>query len=255
MGKLLKQQRRGKGTQAYKAPSHRYKAELCYRHLDPVEKTGSLRGQVMGFIDDPSRGALLMDVRFEDGSENYLIAPEGIQIGQEVRTGAESGMSIGNVLPISKIPEGTMIFNLEMAPGDGGKLVRTPGSYATIVSRERDFVYVKMPSKHTLVLLGGCRAQIGVVCGGGRLEKPLMKAGNSFYKKHAQNHKWPVNRGVHMSAYTHPFGGKQHHKGRGSMTSRNAPPGRKVGHIAARSVGRKKSHVEEKKLESKQGKK
>ena len=255
MGKLLKQQRRGKGSQAYKAPSHRYKAELCYRHLDPVEKTGSLRGQVMGFLDDPARGALLMDVRFEDGSETYLIAPEGMQIGQEVRTGAESGMALGNVLPISKIPEGTAIFNVEMAPGDGGKLVRTPGSYATIVSREKDVVYVKMPSKHTLVLMGACRAQVGVVCGGGRLEKPLMKAGNSFFKKHAQNRKWPVNRGVHMSAYTHPFGGKQHHKGRGSMTSRNAPPGRKVGHIAARSTGRKKAQVEEQKLESKQGKK
>ena len=83
------------------------------------------------------------------------------------------------------------------------------------------------------------------MCGGGRLEKPLMKAGTNFYKKHAQNRKWPVNRGVHMSAYTHPFGGKQHHKGRGSATSRNAPPGRKVGHIAARSTGRKKAHVEE----------
>ena len=77
---------------------------------------------------------------------------------------------------------------------------------------------------------------------------PLMKAGTNFYKKHAQNRKWPVNRGVHMSAYTHPFGGKQHHKGRGSATSRNAPPGRKVGHIAARSTGRKKVHVEEMKI-------
>jgi len=239
---------------AYKSPSHRYKTELCYRPLDENEKTGSLRGQIMGFLDDPARGALLMDVAFEDGSAAYLLAPEGVQIGQEIRTGASSQLGIGNVLPISKIPEGTMIFNLEMTPGDGGKLVRAPGSSASIVSREKNFVYVKMPSKHTLVLLGGCRAQIGVVCGGGRLEKPLMKAGVNFYKKHAQNRKWPVNRGVHMSAYTHPFGGKQHHKGRGSATSRNAPPGRKVGHIAARSTGRKKSHVEEQRLESKQGK-
>ena len=148
-----------------------------------------------------------------------------------------------------------MIFNIELAPGDGGKLVRAPGSYATIISREKDKVYIKLPSKQTLVLLGNCRAQIGVVCGGGRLEKPLLKAGNNFYKKHAQNRKWPVNRGVHMSAYTHPFGGKQHHKGRGSATSKNAPPGRKVGHIAARSTGRKKSHVEEQKLEQKNQKK
>lgn len=249
MGKLLKQQRRGKGSGAYRAPSHRYKAELSYRSLSDEEKSGSTRGQVVDFVDDPARGALLMVVRFEDGTGMHMLAPEGIRIGSEVRTGAESGIGLGFCLPLSRIPEGAMIYNIEMAPGDGGKLVRAPGSYASIVSRERDSVYVKMPSKHTLVLQGTCRAQLGVVCGGGRLEKPLMKAGNSFYKKHAQNRKWPVNRGVHMSAYTHPFGGKQHHKGRGSMTSRNAPPGRKVGHIAARSVGRKKSHVEEQKLD------
>ena len=255
MGKLLRQQRRGKGSVAYKAPSHRYKAELAYRRLDESEKSGSLRGQVVDFIDDPSRGALLMEVRFEDGTSSCMLAPEGMRIGQEIRTGAASSISMGSCLPISRIPEGAMIYNIEMAPGDGGKLVRAPGSYATIVSREKDVVYVKLPSKHTLVLLGNCRAQVGVVCGGGRLEKPLLKAGANFYKKHAQNRKWPVNRGVHMSAYTHPFGGKQHHKGRGSATSRNAPPGRKVGHLAARSTGRKKAHVEEQKLEQKQAKK
>jgi large subunit ribosomal protein L2 len=248
MGKLLKQQRRGKGSVAYRAPSHRYKADLVFRKFDATERSGSLRGQVMHFVDDPARGALLMDVQFEDGSRLHLLAPEGMAVGQEISSGAQARIGLGSCLPLSRIPEGSMIYNIEMAPGDGGKLVRTPGSYATIVSREKDSVYIVLPSKATMILPGSCRAQIGVVCGGGRLEKPLMKAGANFYKKHAQNRKWPVNRGVHMSAYTHPFGGKQHHKGRGSATSRNAPPGRKVGHIAARSTGRKKAHVEEQKL-------
>jgi len=254
MGKLLKQQRRGKGSVSYRAPNHRYKAELAYRRLEGIEKTGATRGQVVSFVDDPARGALLMGIIFEDGTTGFMLAPEGISVGQSIHTGASSPLEIGSCLPLSRIPEGTMIFNIEMAPGDGGKLVRAPGSYGSIVSREKDNVFIKLPSKHTLVLQGTCRAQIGVVCGGGRLEKPLMKAGANFYKKHAQNRKWPVNRGVHMSAYTHPFGGKQHHKGRGSMTSRNAPPGRKVGHIAARSVGRKKAHVEEAKLAEKNNK-
>jgi len=248
MGKLLKQQRRGKGSVAYKAPSHRYKAELAFRKYDEGEKTGSIRGQVVGFTDDPSRGAILMQVQFEDGSFSFMLAPEGACLGQEVWSGANAKLGLGNCIPLSRIPEGAPIFNIEMNPGDGGKLVRSPGSSGTLVSREKDYVFVKLPSKHTLELQGTCRAQLGIVCGGGRLEKPLMKAGTSFYKKHAQNRKWPVNRGVHMSAYTHPFGGKQHHKGRGSATSANAPPGRKVGHIAARSTGRKKSHVEERKL-------
>ena len=255
MGKLLKQQRRGKGSFAYRATSHRYKAELAFRKFDEREKTGSVRGQVMGFTDDPARGALLMDVIFEDGTNSFMLAPEGAHVGQEVWSGSTAALGLGNCVPLSKIPEGASIYNIEMSPGDGGKLVRAPGSCATLVPREKNMVFVKLPSKHTLSLQGTCRAQLGIVCGGGRLEKPLLKAGNNFYKKHAQNRKWPVNRGVHMSAYTHPFGGKQHHKGRGSATSRNAPPGRKVGHIAARSTGRKKSHVEEQKLESKQGKK
>ncbi len=255
MGKLLRQQRRGKGSVAYHAPSHRYKADVIFRKLDTIERAGAIRGQILQFVDDPARGALLMDVKFEDGSNVFLLAPEGASVGQEVHSGSEAKIGIGSCLPLSKIPEGASIFNVEMAPGDGGKLVRAPGSYATIVSREKDMVYVKLPSKTTVILQGTCRAQVGVVCGGGRLEKPLMKAGTNFYKKHAQNRKWPVNRGVHMSAYTHPFGGKQHHKGRGSMTSKNAPPGRKVGHIAARSVGRKKAHVEAQKLEEKNSRK
>lgn len=248
MGKLLRQQRRGKGSVAYHAPSHRYKEKLTYLKYEGTERGGSLRGQVVGFTDDPARGALLMDVLFENGARHRLLAPEGIAIGDEVQSGSQSKIGRGFVLPLSKIPEGASIYNVELAPGAGGQLVRTPGSYATVISREEGKVYVKMPSKQSLTLQGACRAQLGIVSGGGRLEKPLLKAGANFYKKHAQNRKWPVNRGVHMSAYTHPFGGKQHHKGRGSMTSRNAPPGRKVGHIAARSTGRRKSHVQEQKM-------
>ena len=145
------------------------------------------------------------------------------------------------LLPLSKVPDGMFIFNVENSPGDGGKFVRAPGGYAVIVSKEGNKAFVKMPSKKVISLQASCRAQIGIVCGGGRLELPLLKAGANFYKKHAQNRKWPVNRGVKMSAYNHPYGGKQHHRGRSSCTSRGASPGRKVGHIAAKSTGRKKS--------------
>ncbi len=255
MGKLLRQQRRGKGSVSYKAPSHRYKAELKYKRFEGTEKTGVLRGQIIDFIDDPARGALLMHVKFEDGSESKMLAPEGSFIGQQIFTGAKANLELGSCIPLSKFPDGAPIYNIELSPGDGGKVVRAAGSYASVVSKEKGRVYVKLPSKRTLALDSSCRAQLGIVCGGGRLEKPLLKAGVNFHKKHAQNRKWPVVRGVHMSPYSHPFGGKQHHHGRSSMTSRNAPPGRKVGHIAARSVGRKKAHVEEKKATEKDEKK
>lgn len=244
MGKLLKQQRRGKGSGAYRAPSHRYYTDLQYRRYDAIEKEASVRGQIVGFVDDPSRGALLMEVALANGERIALLAPEGAKLGAWVELGLRAGYSLGGVCPLSRMPDGAMVYNLEMQPGDGGKLVRAPGSYATIVSREKDYVYVKLPSRKVVSLQAECRAQIGVVCGGGRLEKPLMKAGANFYKKHAQNRRWPVNRGVKMCAYTHPFGGKQHHKGRSSTIGRGAPPGRKVGHIAARSTGRRKARMD-----------
>jgi large subunit ribosomal protein L2 len=245
MGKLLKQQRRGKGSGAYRAPSHRYKAKVAFRPLDEVEKTGSLRGAVMKFEDDPGHQTVLMLVRFVDNTEIWLPAAEGIAIGDEVHTGAAAPMARSAILPLSRVPEGGYVFNIERSPGDGGKLARAPGAYAVVSAREHGIVYLKMPSHQTVEMQSTCRAQVGITCGGGRLERPLLKAGANHYKKHAQNRKWPVNRGVHMSAYTHPFGGKQHHKGRSSATSRGAPPGRKVGNIAARSMGRRKVKREE----------
>ena len=97
-----------------------------------------------------------------------------------------------------------------------------------------------LPSRHTISLSNECRAQLGVVAGGGIKEQVIVKAGKSHYMMHTLNRMWPHNRGVKMNPVDHPFGGKQHHKGKSSMTSRNAPPGRKVGHIAASRTGRRK---------------
>jgi len=241
MGKKLKQQKRGKGSPRYLAPSNRYKAELLYRNYDDIEKTGVLKGQVLEFVDDPSRGALLMKVRYDNGEEGFLLAPEGICIHDNLELGAQASLSMGNVLPLYRIPDGSFIYNLELNPGDGGKLVRTPGSYAVLVSKEGPRAFVKLPSKKVVALSSDVRAQVGVVCGGGRSERPMLKAGVQYYKKKAQNRIWPVPRGVHQSVYNHPFGGKQHHEGKPTTVSRGAPPGRKVGHLAARSTGRRKT--------------
>lgn len=242
MGKRLKQQRRGGGSPAYKAPTTRYKVDLQYRPYDDEEKAGMLRAQIVEFVDDPGRDALLMKVLYDNGEKGYLIAPEGAIEGDYVEVGAQAKLSIGNLLPLYRIPDGAYIFNVERTPGDRGKLIKTPGSYATIVSRKGNVVFVKLPSKRTIALSADCRAQLGIVAGGGRQERPLMKAGNAFYKyKKARNRMWPHNRGVKMSVYNHPFGGKQHHEGKSTTVSRGAPPGRKVGHLAAKSTGRKKA--------------
>ncbi|MEM3030699.1 MAG: 50S ribosomal protein L2 [Candidatus Micrarchaeia archaeon] len=239
MGKMLRQQRRGKGSPAYRAPSHRFKADVAFRPYDEIEKNSALKGVVVGFVDDPARSAPLMEVLFDNNERLLLIAPEGIKEGDVVSAGAASDVRPGSILPLANIPDGMPVYAIECAPGDGGKLVRTAGSAAFVVSREGDEVLIRLPSKSVRAFDARCRAQVGVVAGGGRLELPFMKAGAAHYAMRARNKAWPHVRGVAMNPYNHPFGGVQHHKGRGSAVARGTPPGRKVGHLAARSLGRK----------------
>ena len=240
MGKRLKQQKRGAGRPRYLAPSHRYKTNLKYRDYDDIEQTGVLTGEVVEFIDDPGRSAILMKVKYDNNETGLLLAPEGIAIGDDIDVGVQGKLKLGSVLPLYRIPDGAYIFNLERNPGDGGTMVKASGSYANIVAKEGKVVYVKLPSKKTITLSSECRAQLGVIAGGGRLEAPMLKAGVNHYKKKAQNRLWPVVRGVHQAAYSHPHGGKQHHAGKPTTVARSASPGSKVGHIAARQTGRKK---------------
>jgi len=245
MGKKLIQQRLGKGSPSFRRPSSRCKADVEYRDLDDAEKSGKLGGRVIGFVDDPARTALLMEVKLENNESNILIAPEGAMIGDRIEVGAAAEVRAGNVLPLNAIPEGMPVYNIEITPGDGGKLVRSSGTTAFIVSHEEGRVTVRLPSKKLKVLDGRCRAEIGVICGGGRLEKPFLKAGKRFHAMGAMNRRWPNVRGVAMNPYNHPFGGKEHHKGRGSSVSRSTPPGRKVGHLASRRTGRRRGKSSE----------
>ena len=236
MGKRLKQQRRGKGSNAYTKPPHYSKADVLFGGVHD----STIYGEVIELVDDPGHTAPLMRIKYEDMSESLLIAPEGIMVGDKIEEGPHASLMIGNILPLSAIQDGSAIYNIELTPGDGGKMVRAAGSYATIVSHTGSKVTVLLPSKQQIDLDGSCRAEIGIVSGGGMEQQPIMKAGKNYYIKHAINAMWPRNRGVKSNPVDHPFGGKQHHKGSSSMVSRNAPPGAKVGHIAARRVGRRK---------------
>ena len=235
MGKRLKQQRRGKGSNAYTKPPHHFKADVMF-----ASRQGRMNGEVIDFIDDPGHTAPLMLVRYDDYTENTLIAPEGIKIGDRIQEGKGSELTLGSVLQLGDIPDGMPVYNIESKPGDGGKLARTAGCYATVAAHTENTVTVLLPSKSTMILNRECRAELGAAAGGGALAKPIMKAGKNFYIKHAVNRTWPTNRGVKCNPVDHPFGGKQHHKGASSMVSRNAPPGAKVGHIAASRTGRRK---------------
>jgi large subunit ribosomal protein L2 len=240
MGKRLKPQRRGSGTGKYRSAKNRCKVRLRFRTYDDVEKTGVIRGQVVDFVDDPARNALLMKVKYDNNEDGHLIAPEGICVGDYVELGVQAKVAFGNVLPLYRIPEGTSVYNIEKTPGDGGKFIRAPGTAGTIVAREGGFVSIKLPSRKTINVSSESRAQVGVINGGGLRERPLMKAGNAHHKHKAKSSRiWPKVRGVAMSAYNHPHGGKQHHAGKPTTVARGTPPGGKVGHIAAKRTGRK----------------
>jgi large subunit ribosomal protein L2 len=240
MGKRLNQQRRGAGKPPFTAPSHRYVADITYRNYDERERSSCITGEVIKLLDDPSRTTLLMKVRADDNKCYLMLAPEGIAIGDTVKFGMKADLAIGNVLPLAAVPDGTPIFNIELEPGDGGKIVRSAGSAAYVVSHLGDQVIVSLPSKAVKYLSSACRAQIGIPAGGGHKEKPIFKAGKAFHMYKSKSYYWPHVRGVAMNAVDHPFGGSQHHPGRSTIASKGAPPGSKVGLIGAASVGRKK---------------
>src|SRR5271157_2502859 len=236
MGKMLKQQRRGKGSNAYAKKPGAFKTSVSYPNVQSKE----LVGEVACFINDPGHTAPLMEVLYEDLTRGYLLAPEGVRVGDKLHLNGKPVYALGNVLRLRDIPDGTPVYNVESVPGDGGKFARSAGSVAYIAAHSDATTTVTMPSRSAVTLNNECRAQLGVLAGGGMTDAPLVTAGKSYHIMLPLNRRWPHCRGVKMNAVDHPFGGKQHHKGRSSMTSRNAPPGRKVGMIAASRVGRRK---------------
>lgn len=179
----------------------------------------------------------MVAVRLETGETYYSVVPEGVCEGQPTQIGSEASVEIGNVLPLGKIPEGTMVCNIELSPGDGGKMVRSSGAYATVVAHTPDGTILKLPSKRTKYVNDLCRATIGLIAGAGRTEKPFLKAGSKFHLMKAKGHMYPRTRGRAMIAACHPYGSSKKGGRKVTTVSRNAPPGKKVGLIAARSAG------------------
>ena len=231
MGKKLMVQRRGRGS-IYRAPSHRYFADVEYPSFD-----GKI-GTVKKIRNDPSRTAPLMVVEME--GKNYpLIAPEGIAIGDTLGF-CNAEVSIGSVVRLMDAPESMPLFGIEVKRGDGGKLIRSAGTYATISSKDEKNVVIKLSSGKFKTLSGECRATIGVVGGGGRNEKPMLKAGKKRKVIKNKPKVYPIVRGVAKNPVDHPHGGGAHqHTGKPKTPGRGAPPGRKIGSIAAKRTGRR----------------
>ncbi len=231
MGKNLIQQRRGKGTTRFRAPDFRYKGEIKMLRKNKYK--------VKNLVRCAGHSAPLIEAEYEDKSTSLLVAPEGIAIGEEFKVG-EGEAKTGNILPLSKIPEGTNIFSIEAKPGDGGKFVRGSGGTAKVVGKTEESVRVILPSKKGKLFNPDCYAMIGVAAGGGRTEKPILKAGKNHYIKKSKNKVYPVVSGSAMNAVAHPLGNKRtSRKSNAKPAPNNAPPGRKVGHIRPSRTGRK----------------
>ena len=155
--------------------------------------------------------------------------------------GSSAQVQEGNIMPLSRIPEGTRVGNVVLWPGVGGRLVRASGTSAVLFSKASGRVIIKLPSGKNILVNDTCRATVGEVAGGGRREKPFLTAGARHHAMRAAGRVYPRMRGIAMAVVYHPFGGGRHqHPGKSTSTSRNAPPGRKVGLIAPRKTGRKR---------------
>jgi len=246
MGRVIRAQRRGRPNGVFRSHTIGRAGQPKHRALDYAERKGYIKGVVKEIIHDKGRGAPLARVVFRNQykfkkDRELFIAVEGMYTGQFLYAGRKATLSIGNILPIGLMPEGTIICNVEGKLADRGKIARCSGNYATVIAHNPDegVTRVKLPSGHKKLLPSTCRAMVGVVAGGGRVEKPLLKAGRAFHKYKARRNKWPRVRGVAMNPVDHPHGGGNHqHIGHPSTTRRDAPPGRKVGLIAARRTGR-----------------
>lgn len=199
-----------------------------------------MQGTVLNLSHERGREYPLAQIE-AGGKRCYIPAVSGLTIGSVIEIGPQATVAQGNVLPLSNIPEGTSICNIERYKGDGGRLVRNAGGVATLFANSPTTAVIRLPSGKSITIPSGCRASIGIVSGAGRTEKPFLRAGPRYHLKKAKCKMYPRMRGIAMAAVYHPFGGGRHqHPGKSTSTSRNAPPGRKVGLIAPRKTGRKR---------------
>jgi large subunit ribosomal protein L8e len=245
MGRVIRSQRKGAGS-VFKSHNKHRKGAPKLRAIDFAERQGYIKGVVKEVIHDPGRGAPLAVVIFKDPyrfkqRKELFLAAEGMYTGQFVYCGKRAALQIGNVLPIGSMPEGTIVCNLEEKSGDRGRLARASGNYATVIGHNPDTkkTRVKLPSGSKKVIPSANRAMVGIISGGGRIDKPILKAGRAYHKYKAKRNCWPTVRGVAMNPVEHPHGGGNHqHIGHASTVRRDASAGRKVGLIAARRTGR-----------------
>lgn len=201
----------GKMTMRYIGGGHKRK----YRVIDFKRTKDGIPATVKSIEYDPNRSARIALLYYADGEKCYILAPNGLQVGQKVISGADAAPEVGNALPLQNIPLGTIVHNIELRPGQGAALVRSAGTFAQITSREDKYVIIKLPSGEIRKILSTCKATVGSV---GNSDHSLERSGK------AGRSRWlgrrPRVRGVAMNPVDHPMGGGEGRASGGHPRSR-----------------------------------
>jgi large subunit ribosomal protein L2 len=196
----------------YRGGGHKKK----YRIIDFKRNKKDIPAQVVSIEYDPNRTAFIALVNYPDGEKRYIIAPQGLQVGATVQSGDNVDPEIGNALQLKNMPLGTNVHNIEMQPGQGGKLSRSAGSSAQLTNKEEKYAVLKMPSGELRKILINCYATVGVVSNSDHALQSMGKAGRNRWKGIK-----PRNRGVAMNPVDHPMGGGEGKASGGQPRSRN----------------------------------
>lgn len=201
----------GRMTMRYIGGGHKQKS----RNVDMFRTKFGVPATVKSIEYDPTRTARVALLYYADGFKSYIIAPQGLKVGQQVVSGEDVAPEVGNTLPLSKIPLGTIIHNIEIKPGKGGSIARSAGTFVQLVAREGDYATLKMPSGEMRNVLARCLATVGAVSNADHMNESVGKAGRSRWRGIR-----PRTRAVAMNPVDHPMGGGEGRASGGHPRSR-----------------------------------
>lgn len=202
---LTKSKRRTSGRNSHGRITSRFRGgghKRRYRIIDFKREKFGVPAKVVAIEYDPNRSARIALLVYADGEKRYIISPTGLQVGATLQSGPTSDVKTGNALPLSEIPVGEVIHNIEMRPGGGAKMVRSAGTSAQLMAKDNGYALIRMPSGEQRRILLSCRASIGTVGNSEHGNRSLGKAGATRWIGRK-----PHNRGVTMNPVDHPHGG------------------------------------------------
>ncbi|MBR6346874.1 MAG: 50S ribosomal protein L2 [Bacteroidales bacterium] len=205
----------GQMTVRYRGGGHK----RMYRIIDFLRNKDAVKATVLTIEYDPNRSARIALVQYEDGEKRYIIAPNGLTVGQVIISGSGVSPDTGNCLPLSEIPVGTLVHAIELRPGQGAAMARSAGTYAQLAAREGKYAILRLPSGETRMVPVACRATVGIVSNTDHNLESFGKAGRNRHLGRK-----PHNRGVVMNPHDHPMGGGEGRASGGHPRSRKGLP-------------------------------